>query len=134
MRLAARFCNAGKASGGMRLHPPGGGEGGRDGRGWHVRFAQPEACPGTRAGGDDGSFGRGTSQRVPGNKAPNCCRRGGLPGSPCGALCGTTSDVKATAPARTGGGAVGDPASPRAWLRNGHGGAARVCRCGPGGL
>ena len=91
MRLAARFCNAGKASGGMRLHPPGGGEGGRDGRGWHVRFAQPEACPGTRAGGDDGSFGRGTSQRVPGNKAPNCCLREGLPGVRHGASSRTAS-------------------------------------------
>jgi hypothetical protein len=125
MRLAARFCNADMASGGIRHRPPGDGEGGRAGRGWRARYARPEAYPGTRAGDDDGSFGRGTFQRPPGKVAPHCGLSGGLSGP--------ISGVMSAAPVRAGGCGVSEPASPGTRLRNGHGGAVRGRRHRAGG-
>ncbi len=133
MRLAARFCNADMASGGIPHHLPGGGAGGRAGRGWRARYARPEAYPGTRAGDDGGSFGRGTSQTAPGKAASNCGLSGGLPGAISGAISAAISGAMSTAPVRAGVCGVRKPASPGTQLRNGHGGAVRGRRHGAGG-
>ncbi len=137
MRLAARFCNADRASGGIPHHLPGGGAGGPAGRGWRARYARPEAYPGTRAGDDGGSFGRGTSQTAPGKAASNCGLSGGLPGAISGALSDALSDAISSAipaaPVRAGVCGVRKPASPETQLRNGHGGAVRERRHGADG-